>query len=145
MSKFLDLTGLTYFYQKLKDKFALKSQQLPTIANKTLNTTTGSMNLTSVDLNTVVTSGFYFATNCTNSKYTAATLVVIGYSGTTSCTQIESNITTNELAMRTLYNGTWSDWEVISTTILGATYSPSTKTVTLSGIEDLGDADTTSY
>lgn len=144
MSKFLDNIGLTYFYQKLKDIFAPKSQQLHVIANKTLNTATGSMDLSSVNLNNIVTSGFYNAVNCTNSKYTAATLVVVGYTGISSCTQIESDMTTNALAVRTLNNGTWSSWQEIGITTIGV-YHDGNQTVTLTNLEQLTDADTTSY
>lgn len=115
MSNYLDKTGLTYFYNKLKSKFALRSQSLPVIANISRNETTGSMELWTQDLNNIVTTGMYNAITCKNAKYLYSTLIVIGYYLTGYCTQIQQDVTTGNLATRTQINGTWSNWVEIDT------------------------------
>lgn len=115
MSKFVDQNGLNYFFQKIKTIFALRSQQLPVIADLTVNETTGSMELWSKDLNKIVTSGFYNAMTCTNAKYQYSTLIVIGYYLSGYCTQIQCDVTTGAIATRSQINGRWSTWKVIST------------------------------
>ena len=115
MANYLDSTGLSYFYGKLKAKFALRSQSLPVIANISRNETTGAMELWSKDLNTIVTTGMYNAITCTNAKFQYSTLIVIGYYLTGYCTQIQQDVTTGRLATRSQINGTWSAWVEIDT------------------------------
>lgn len=115
MAKYLDQTGLAYFYGKLSSEFAQKSQQLPVIANIPVNETTGSMELWSQNLNNVTTTGFYNAMTCTNAKYPYSTLIVIGYYLSGYCTQIQTDVTTGKLATRSQINGTWSNWIEIDT------------------------------
>lgn len=115
MSNYLDQTGLSYFYQKLKGKFALRSQSLPVIADISRNETTGAMELWSKNLNNIVTTGMYNAITCTNAKFQYSTLIVIGYYLTGYCTQIQQDVTTGNLATRTQINGTWSNWVEIDT------------------------------
>lgn len=114
MAKYLDVSGLTYFFQKLKTVFALRSQQLSTIANLNVYESTGSMELWSKDLNTITTSGFYNAMTCANAKYSYSTLIVIGYYLTGYCTQIQCDVTSGAIATRSQINGAWSKWKVIS-------------------------------
>ena len=115
MSNYLDATGLSYFYQKLKAKFALRSQSLPVIADIARNETTGAMELWSKNLNNIVTTGMYNAITCTNAKFQYSTLIVIGYYLTGYCTQIQQDVTTGRLATRSQINGTWSNWVEIDT------------------------------
>ena len=115
MSNYLDQTGLSYFYQKLKGKFALRSQSLPVIADISRNETTGAMELWSKNLNNIVTTGMYNAITCTNAKFQYSTLIVIGYYLTGYCTQIQQDVTPGNLATRTQINGTWSNWVEIDT------------------------------
>lgn len=115
MSNYLDQTGLSYFYQKLKGKFALRSQSLPVIADISRNETTGAMELWSKNLNNIVTTGMYNAITCTNAKFQYSTLIVIGYYLTGYCTQIQQDVTTGRLATRSQINGTWSAWVEIDT------------------------------
>ena len=89
--------------------------QLPsTIAGVSVNTTTGSMELWSQNLNNVTKTGFYNAMTCTNAKYTYSTLIVIGYYLDGYCTQIQTDVTTGAIATRSQINGTWSSWKVIT-------------------------------
>ena len=115
MSNYLDATGLSYFYQKLKAKFALRSQSLPVIADIARNETTGAMELWSKNLNNIVTTGMYNAITCTNAKFQYSTLIVIGYYLTGYCTQIQQDVTTGRLATRSQINGSWSAWVEIDT------------------------------
>lgn len=115
MSNYLDATGLSYFYQKLKAKFALRSQSLPVIADIARNETTGAMELWSKNLNNIVTTGMYNAITCTNAKFQYSTLIVIGYYLTGYCTQIQQDVTTGRLATRSQINGSWSNWVEIDT------------------------------
>ena len=115
MSNYLDATGLSYFYQKLKTKFALRSQSLPVIADIARNETTGAMELWSKNLNNIVTTGMYNAITCTNAKFQYSTLSVIGYYLSGYCTQIQQDVTTGRLATRSQINGSWSNWVEIDT------------------------------
>lgn len=144
MAKFLDQTGLAYFYGKLADKFALESEQLPAIANRTINTATGSMDLYSVNLNNVTTSGFYNAMTCTNAKYQYSTLLVIGYYLTGYCTQIQCDVTTGEIATRSQINGSWSTWKEISQSKMTVSHDGD-GTVTIAGLDTMLDASQNSY
>ena len=68
--------------------------------------------LSSINLNTITGTGFYEVNNCSNSKYTNATLVCTKKGN--GCTQIETDYSTGMIATRT-YNGTtWSDWLELS-------------------------------
>lgn len=144
MAKFLDQTGLAYFWSKLKSKFALKSEQLPTIANVPINTSTGSMELWSQNLNNVTTSGFYNAMTCTNAKYTYSTLIVIGYYLTGYCTQIQCDVTTGAIATRSQINGTWSAWKEINQKTYAAVHDGN-GTVTIGDIDEINDAGENEY
>jgi len=115
MANFLDPSGLNYFFQKLKNIFALRSQQLSTIAHLNVNESTGSMELWSKDLNTITTSGFYNAMTCSNAKYSYSTLIVIGYYLGGYCTQIQCDVTSGAIATRSQIGGSWTAWKVIST------------------------------
>lgn len=108
---YLDNTGLAYFWGKLKTRFTSIENQMPsTISGVSVNTTTGSMELLSQNLNNITATGFYTATTCTNAKYQYSTLIVIGYSSA-YCTQIQTDVTTGAMATRTKINGTWSAWK----------------------------------
>lgn len=135
MANYLDINGLTYFFQKLKTVFASRSQQLPVIANLTVNENTGSMELWSKNLNNITTSGFYNAMTCTNAKYQYSTLIVIGYYLSGYCTQIQCDVTTGEIATRSQINGSWSSWKVINQTRQTTTYDASTGTVTITNTD----------
>lgn len=112
---FLNQTGLSYFWSKLKARFTGIESQLPsTISGYSLNTETGSMELWSQDLNAVTKTGFYNAMTCKNAKYPYSTLIVIGYYLTGYCTQIQSDVTTGAIATRTQVNGSWTEWKVIT-------------------------------
>ena len=52
---------------------------------------------------------------CTNAKYQYSTLIVIGYYLDGYCTQIQTDVTTGNIATRSQINGSWSSWKVIST------------------------------
>lgn len=113
---YLDNTGLAYFWSKLKTRFTSIENQLPsTIAGYSVNTSTGSMELWSQNLNNVTKTGLYNAMTCTNAKYPYSTLIVIGYYLSGYCTQIQSDVTTGAIATRTQINGTWSAWKEIDT------------------------------
>lgn len=113
---YLDNTGLAYFWSKLKARFTSIENQLPsTIAGVSVNTSTGSMELWSQNLNNVTKTGFYNAMTCTNAKYTYSTLIVIGYYLSGYCTQIQTDVTTGAIATRSQINGTWSAWKEIDT------------------------------
>ena len=112
---YLDQNGLSYFWSKLKARFTNIENQMPsTITGFNMNTTTGSMELWSQDLNQVTKTGLYNAMTCKNAKYQYSTLIVIGYYLSGYCTQIQSDVTTGAIATRTQINGTWSAWKVIS-------------------------------
>lgn len=113
--KYLDLTGLTYFWGKIKARFTTIENQLPsTISGVSVNTTTGAMELWSQNLNNITATGFYNAMTCTNAKYQYSTLIVIGYYLSGYCTQIQTDVTTGNIATRSQINGTWSAWKVIA-------------------------------
>lgn len=113
--KFLDLSGLSYFWSKLKARFTNIENQLPsTITGVDVNPTTGAMELWSQDLNQVTTTGLYNAITCRNAKYQYSTLIVIGYYLSGYCTQIQSDVTSGAIATRTQINYSWSTWKVIS-------------------------------
>lgn len=113
--KYLDQNGLSYLWSKLKARFTGIENQLPsTITGCSLNTSTGSLELWSQDLNTVTKTGFYNAMTCKNAKYPYSTLIVVGYYLGGYCTQIQSDVTTGAIATRTQINGSWTAWKVIS-------------------------------
>lgn len=91
----------------------IESQLPSTIAGYSVNTSTGSMELWSQDLNNITKTGFYNAMTCTNAKYPYSTLIVIGYYLSGYCTQIQTDVTTGAIATRSQINGTWSAWQVI--------------------------------
>lgn len=98
--------------------------------------------LSGVNLNTITGTGFYSVTNCTNSKFTSATLIVISYtSGYT--TQIESNINNGAIAIRTNVNGNWGSWTELMVSI-AATYD-NNGNVTLAPSTSYADGDAVSY
>lgn len=98
-------------------------------------------NLSAVNLNTITGTGFYKVSNCTNSKYDNATLVVS--ESASGCSQIETDIVSGTIAVRT-YNGSiWSSWKELSTTLI-ATYD-NLGNVTISPMDAVADADSTSY
>lgn len=113
--KYLNLEGLWYFWQILKQRFLKIESQLPsTISGYALNTATGSIELYAKNLNTIITSGFYNAMQCQNAKYEYSTLLVIGYYLSGYCTQIQFDVTTGDMATRSQINYSWTDWKVIS-------------------------------
>ena len=95
---------------------AIEAQLYSTIAGVPTNTDTGSMDLNSVDLNTITTSGFYNAVTCTNAPANYCTLVVIGYNLAGYCAQIAVDVATGKLHTRTQTNGTWGAWETKAST-----------------------------
>ncbi len=116
MAKFLDKDGLLYFWKSIKVRFQAIERQLPsTITGVDVNTTTGAMELWSEDLNQVTKTGLYNAMTCRHAKYPYSTLIVIGYYLSGYCTQIQTDVTTGNMATRTQINGSWSAWKVIST------------------------------
>ena len=70
----------------------------------------GSMELYSVDLNTIVTSGFYNAMTCTNAPFTYCALIVCGYYMNGYCFQLAADINTGEVKTRVQTGGTWGAW-----------------------------------
>jgi hypothetical protein len=113
--KYLNQSGLSYFWSKLKARFTNIESQLPsTITGAELNKETGALELWSQDLNQVTKTGLYNAMTCRNAKYQYSTLIVIGYYLSGYCTQIQSDVTTGAIATRTQINGTWSAWNVIT-------------------------------
>ena len=70
----------------------------------------GSMELYSVDLNTVITSGFYNAMTCQNAPFTYCALIVCGYYLDGYCFQLAADINTGAVKTRVEYGGTWSEW-----------------------------------
>ena len=113
--KYLSLDGLLYFWKSIKVRFKAIENQLPsTISGAPLNTTTGSMELWSQDLNTVVATGFYNAMTCKNAKYSYSTLIVIGYYLSGYCTQIQIDVTSGNIAIRQPINYSWTAWKVFS-------------------------------
>lgn len=89
---------------------ALRNQQFATISGVPTNTSTGSMELYSKNLNNIVTSGFYNAMQCQNAPYDYMTLIVVGYYLEGYCTQIATDVTTGNFKKRSQINGTWSEW-----------------------------------
>ena len=156
---YLNTSALDYLCRSLNVIFAKESTQLPTIAGRSINEETGSVDLYNVNLNTVLTSGFYNAMLCSNAKYEYSALLVIGYYLTGYCFQLQADITSNKLAVRTQINGTWSSWVEIDTSAyytktetdaaiaaMAVTAShDGNGTVTISGISSLNDAATESY
>lgn len=115
MSKYLDESGLGYFWEKLKSRFTRIENQLPgMISGQYVNPTTAAIELWSKNLNEITVSGLYNAITCQNAKYPYSTLIVIGYYLDGYCTQIQSDVTTGAIATRTQINGTWSPWKVIA-------------------------------
>lgn len=113
--KYLNLEGLRYFWKSVQVFLKRIENQLPsTISGYEMNTKTGSMELYSVDLNTVTTSGFYNAMTCRNAKYSYSTLIVVGYYLAGYCTQIQTDVTTGNMAVRQQINYTWSPWKTIN-------------------------------
>lgn len=70
--------------------------------------------LTGVNLNTITGTGFYDVLNCTNSRYTQATMTVTAYSAS-YCSQMQTDLNTGEISVRVLKNGTWGSWNDITT------------------------------
>lgn len=132
---FLNSSGLEYLCRSLNVVFARKSQQLPVIAGIPVNEDSGSMELYSKNLNNIVTSGFYNAMLCTNSKYQYSTLIVIGYYLTGYCTQIQFDVTTGEMATRSQINGTWSTWKVVNQTRQTYSHDATTGTLTITNAD----------
>lgn len=113
--KYLSKDGLLYFWKSIKARFTAIENQLPsTISGIPLNTSTGSMELWSQDLNTVVKTGFYNAMTCQNAKYPYSSLIVIGYYLGGYCTQIQIDVTTGNMAVRQQINYSWTAWKVIN-------------------------------
>lgn len=113
--KYLSLEGLLYFWKSIKVRFKAIENQLPsTISGAPLNTTTGSMELWSQDLNTVVATGFYNAMTCKHAKYNYSTLIVIGYYLSGYCTQIQTDVTSGAVAVRQQINYNWTAWKVVN-------------------------------
>lgn len=113
--KYLNQSGLSYFWSKIKARFTGIENQLPsTITGVDVNQTTGAMELWSQDLNQVTKTGLYNAITCKNAKYQYSTLIVIGYYLEGYCTQIQSDVTTGAIATRTQINWSWSQWKVIT-------------------------------
>lgn len=111
---YLSKDGLAYLWGKIKARFVNIENQLPsTISGYEVNTSTGSMELWSQNLNAITKSGIYNAITCTNALYPYATLLVMGYYLDGYCTQIISDVTTGKVATRTMTNWVWSDWKVI--------------------------------
>ena len=79
------------------------------IAGRTQNDK-GSMELYSVDLNTVITSGFYNAMTCSNAPFTYCALIVCGYYLDGYCFQLAADINTGAVKSRVEYGGTWGEW-----------------------------------
>lgn len=97
--------------------------------------------LSSVNLNTITGTGFYKVSNCTNSKYTTATLVVS--ESASGCSQMETDISTGAVAVRTYNGSSWTAWQELSNALI-ATYD-SNGHVTIQQITAVEDADGTSY
>lgn len=113
--KYLSAEGLLYFWKSIKVRFKAIENQLPsTISGAPLNTTTGSMELWSQDLNTVVATGFYNAMTCKHAKYNYSTLIVIGYYLSGYCTQIQTDVTSGAVAVRQQINYNWTAWKVVN-------------------------------
>lgn len=113
--KYLSLEGLKYFWNSIKVRIKAIENQLPSnISGAPLNTTTGSMELWSQDLNTVIATGFYNAMTCRNAKYQYSTLIVIRYYLAGYCTQIQTDVTTGAVAVRQQINYSWTAWKVIN-------------------------------
>lgn len=109
--EYLDKTGLQHFTSKMNAKINnVNSKLYSSIANLNINTTTGSMELWSKDLNTITTSGFYNAMTCKNAPYNYAVLIVIGYYLEGYCMQIIGDVTSGNLKVRVQINYTWGNW-----------------------------------
>lgn len=88
-----------------------------TLAGRTQNAK-GSMELYSVDLDTIVTSGFYNAMTCTHAPASYCALIVCGYYMSGYCFQQAVDINTGIVYTRTQTGGTWSSWEAINNSIV---------------------------
>ena len=90
-----------------------------TIAGRTQNAK-GSMELYSVDLDTIVTSGFYNAMTCTHAPASYCALIVCGYYMSGYCFQQAVDINTGIVYTRVQTGGTWSSWEAINNSLVHA-------------------------
>lgn len=97
--------------------------------------------LSNINLNSVTGTGFYKVSNCTNSKYSNATLVVS--ESVSGCSQVETEIASGAISVRTYNGSTWSSWKELSTTLV-ATYD-NNGNVTISPMDAIADGDSTSY
>ena len=88
---------------------AINAKLYSTIAGRQQNNK-GSMELYSVDLNTIVTSGFYNAMTCTNAPFTYCALIVCGYYMDGYCFQLAADINSGEVKTRVQTGGTWGAW-----------------------------------
>ncbi len=88
---------------------AINAKLYSTIAGRQQNNK-GSMELYSVDLNTIVTSGFYNAMTCTNAPFTYCALIVCGYYMDGYCFQLAADINSGEIKTRVQTGGTWGAW-----------------------------------
>lgn len=88
---------------------AVNDKLYSTIAGRAQNNK-GSMELNSVDLNTIITSGFYNAVNCINAPFENMALIVCGYYLAGYCFQLAANIQTGEVKTRVETNSTWGAW-----------------------------------
>lgn len=93
----------------------MRSQMPSTISGLDMNTTCGSMSAYAIDLNTVTSSGFYNAMECTNAPYSYMMLIVCGYYVSGYCLQLACDVSTGAMKRRNCINGTWTDWEAIET------------------------------
>lgn len=96
---------------------AVNDKLYSTIAGRTQNNK-GSMELYSVDLDTIVTSGFYNAMTCTHAPASYCALIVCGYYMSGYCFQQAVDINTGIVYTRTQTGGTWSSWEAINNSIV---------------------------
>ena len=113
--KYLSLEGLLYFWKSIKVRFRAIENQLPsTISGVDVNTTTGAMELWSQDLNQVTITGLYNAITCRNAKYSYSTLLVIGYYLPGYATQVQTDVTSGKIAVRTQINYSWTSWTVLN-------------------------------
>lgn len=88
---------------------AINAKLYSTIAGRQQNNK-GSMELYSVDLNTIVTSGFYNAMTCQNAPFTYMALIVCGYYMDGYCFQLAADINSGEVKTRVQTGGTWGAW-----------------------------------
>lgn len=96
---------------------AVNDKLYSTIAGRTQNNK-GSMELYSVDLDTIITSGFYNAMTCTHAPASYCALIVCGYYMSGYCFQQAVDINTGIVYTRTQTGGTWSSWEAINNSIV---------------------------